>query len=77
MDLPCSALGAVQLPPVPPPCPSLHVLPSSRDVLRRRNSLSVCCVCAVLAPPVPLTFAAQAYLTPVDAVFVFCPRCSV
>lgn len=51
MDLPCSALDAIQLPPVPPPCPSLHVLPSFTDMLSHRNSLCVC-VC-VLTPPCP------------------------
>lgn len=76
MDLPCSALGAIQLRPVLPLCPSLHVLPSFMDVLRHRNCLSVC-VCAALTPPVLLVFTAQAYLIPVDAVFVFCPCCSV
>lgn len=70
MDLPCSALGAVQLAPILPPCPSLCVLSPGT-----RCFVSVCV--HMCAHPSPITFAAQAYLSPVDAGFVFCLPCSL
>lgn len=41
--------------------------------------IALVCVCvpAELTPPVLLLFAAQPYLTPLDAAFVFYPCCSV
>jgi len=57
MDLPCSALGAVELAPVPPPCPLLRVLPpGTRHAMEIAPvSMSVCMhTCVQRSHPRPL-----------------------